>query len=91
MKKTYNKSIQLRCVVCGSVSDFECNEDKTYVKCKKCNRVYENGYDELVELNRGLIDQEIALTKDAVSQDLQKEFGEMFKNVFKGNKYFTLK
>lgn len=91
MKKTYNKSIQLRCVVCGSDSDFECNEDKTYVKCKKCNRVYENGYDELVELNRGLIDQEIALTKDAVSQDLQKEFGEMFKNVFKGNKYFTLK
>ena len=55
MKKNYNKSIQLRCVVCGSDSDFEYNADKTYVKCAKCNREYAAGYDELVELNKGLI------------------------------------
>ena len=57
MKKDYSKSIQLRCVVCGSADDFEFNEDKTYIKCAKCNREYLGGYDELVELNKSLIDE----------------------------------
>ena len=33
MKDSFNKSIQLRCIVCGD-SDFEMNEDKTWIKCK---------------------------------------------------------
>lgn len=91
MKKDYNKSIQLRCVVCGSDSDFESNEDKTYIKCTKCNREYRGGYDELVEFNKGFIDEEIERTKEEVANDLQNEIVLMLKKSFKGNKYFTIK
>jgi hypothetical protein len=59
MKKSYDKAIQLRCIVCGSADDFEYNEDKTHIKCMKCNKEYFGGYDELVELNQSLIQEEI--------------------------------
>ena len=49
MKDDYHKYIALRCATCGSCSDFEFNDDKTYIKCTKCNREYHGGYDELVE------------------------------------------
>lgn len=91
MKKDYNKSIQLRCVVCGSDSDFECNEDKTYVKCTKCNREYLGGYDELVELNKDLIEEEVEHTKEEITRDVQNELNAMLKKAFKGNKYFKIK
>lgn len=91
MKKDYSKSIQLRCVVCGSDSDFECNEDKSYIKCNKCNREYLSGYDELVELNKGFIDEEIERTKEEVANELQNEITSMLKKTFKGNKYFKIK
>ncbi len=91
MKKDYNKSILLRCVVCGSDSDFESNEDKTYIKCTKCNREYLGGYDELVELNQALIDEEVEATKQEIKEDLEKEIHNMLKKAFKGNKYITIK
>ena len=91
MKKDYNKSIQLRCVVCGSDSNFESNEDKTYIKCTKCNREYLGGYDELVELNKGLIDEEMERTREDVANDLQNEIASMLKKSFKSNKYFKIK
>jgi hypothetical protein len=91
MKKDYRRNIQLRCVVCGSESDFECNEDKSYIKCTKCNREYLGGYDELVELNKGLIDEEMERTREEVANDLQKEIASMLKKSFKGNKYFKIK
>lgn len=91
MRKDYSKSIQLRCVVCGSDSNFESNEDKTYIKCTKCNREYFGGYDELVELNKGLIDEEIKRTKEEVTNDLQNEIASMLRKSFKGNKYFKIK
>lgn len=91
MKKDYNKSIRLRCVVCGSDSDFESNEDKTYIKCTKCNREYFGGYDELVELNQAFIDEEVEATKQEVKEDLEKDIHDMLKKAFKGNKYIKIK
>lgn len=91
MKKNYNKSIQLRCVVCGSADDFEFNEDKSYIKCTKCNREYLEGYDELVELNKSLIDEEVERTKEELAHDMQEELNAMLKKAFKGNKYFKVK
>lgn len=91
MKKDYSKSIRLRCVVCGSDSDFESNEDKTYIKCTKCNREYLGGYDELVELNQSLIDEEVEATKQEVKEDLEKDIQDMLKKAFKGNKHFKIK
>jgi hypothetical protein len=91
MRKNYNKSIQLRCVVCGSADDFEFNEDKSYIKCTKCNREYPGGYDELVELNQALIDEEIEATKQEVKEDLEKDIQDMLKKAFKGNKHFKIK
>lgn len=91
MKKDYSKSIKLRCVVCGSDSDFESNEDKTYIKCKKCNREYLGGYDELVELNQTHIQDEIDEMKNEVRQDAEKYLRDSLKKAFKGNKYFKIK
>ena len=91
MKKDYSKSIQLRCVVCGSDSDFESNDDKTYIKCTRCNREYLGGYDELVELNKGLIDEEMEWTKEDVANDLHYEIASLLKKSLKGNKNFKIK
>lgn len=91
MKKDYSKSIQLRCVVCGSESDFECSEDRTYIKCTKCNREYLGGYDELVELNQAHIQDEIDDLKDEVKQDAEKYLRDSLKKALKGNKYIKIK
>lgn len=91
MKKEYCKKIRLRCTVCGSDSDFESNEDKTYIKCTKCNREYLGGYDELVELNKGHIDEEMERTKEEITRDVHDEMTAMLKKAFKGNKHFKIK
>ena len=91
MKKDYSKSIQLRCVVCGSDSNFEYNEDKSYIKCTKCNREYLGGYDELVELNQSMIAEELEATKAEITADLNKDIHNMFKKAFKGNKHNKIK
>lgn len=90
MKKNYSRNILLRCVVCGSDSDFESNEDKTYIKCTKCNREYPGGYDELVELNKVFIDEEIERTKDEIANDVHDELSAILKKAFKGNKHFKI-
>ena len=91
MKKPYDRSIQLRCIVCGSADDFEYNEDKTYIKCKKCNKAYPGGYDELVELNQAHIQEEVDEIQQEVKEDLEKEIKDMLKKAFKGNKYIKIK
>lgn len=90
MKNNYNKSIQLKCVTCGD-SDFEFNDDKTWIRCNRCSKEYNGGYDELVELNQENINQEIEKTKDEIGKDLQKEFTDMFRKTFKGNKNIKFK
>lgn len=91
MKKSYDRSIQLRCVVCGSADDFEYNEDKTYIKCKKCNKEYPGGYDELVELNQAHIQEELDDMKAEVKQDAEKYLRDSLKKAFKGNKFIKFK
>lgn len=91
MKKDYRRNIQLRCVVCGSDSDFESNEDKTYIKCNRCNREYFGGYDELVELNQAHIQEELDEMKVEVKQDAEKYLRDSLKKAFKGNRFIKFK
>jgi ribosomal protein L37AE/L43A len=90
MKDSYNKSIQLRCIVCGD-TDFEMNEDKTWIKCSRCAKEYTGGYDELVELNQGNISSEFEKMKNELATDAKKEITDMLKNAFKGNKNIRFK
>lgn len=91
MKDSYNRQIPLRCATCGSSSDFEFNDDKSYVKCTKCNREYFGGYDELVELNQANIQDEMDAMKAEVKLDAEKYLRESLKKAFKGNKYIKFK
>lgn len=90
MKDSYNKSIQLRCITCGD-SDFEFNEDKTWIKCNRCGREYLGGYDELVELNQENINRELDETKKEITKDLQDDITKMFKDALKGSKNIKFK
>lgn len=72
MKKSYDKKVQLKCISCGD-SDFEFNDDKTWIKCNRCERVYQGGYDELLELNQETINNELEKTKTEISKDIQKD------------------
>jgi ribosomal protein S27E len=90
MKDNYDKSIQLKCVTCGD-SDFEFNEEKTWVKCNRCGREYLGGYDELVELNQENINRELDETKKEITKDLKNDITKMFKDAFKGNKNIKFK
>lgn len=91
MKKAYDKSIHLHCIVCGSTDDFEFNEDKSFIKCLKCNKEYPGGYEELVELNQSLIQEEVEATKTEIIKDVEKDIRDMFKDDFRGNKYVKFK
>lgn len=90
MKDSYDKKIQLQCITCGDTS-FEFNEDKSWVKCNRCGKVYLGGYDELVVLNQGIINQELEETKEELLKDVKKDITEMLKDAFKGNKSIKFK
>lgn len=87
MRKSYDRSISLRCVVCGSSEHFEYNDDKTYVKCTLCNREYLGGEDELIEMNEAMIAEEVEAVKKEVAKDIEKDFRNMLKQTCRGNKY----
>ena len=89
MKKKYDRSVSLRCVVCGSADHFEYNDDKSYVKCTLCNREYLGGLDELQEMNEAMIAEEVEAIKKEVIEDAEKEITDMFKKVLKGNKHIS--
>ena len=91
MKKKYERSINLRCVVCGSSDHFEYNDDKTYVKCTLCNREYLGGQQELQDMNEAMINEEVEAFKKEASKDVEKEVRDIVKKAFKGSKYITFK
>ena len=51
MKDDYSKSIKHQCATCGAEDFFETDEQTGVITCAKCNRIYNGGYDELVDLN----------------------------------------
>lgn len=90
MKKSYNFSAPLLCISCGD-SDFDYNEDKSWIKCNRCLREYNGGYDELVELNQGSIGEELEKKKAEIGEDLKNDISDMIKKTFKGNKNIKFK
>ena len=91
IKDNYIDTVQLRCVVCGCTDKFDCNENNSYIKCTNCGKEYFGGYDELVEYNQREIDEAVDAKVEEIKKDLDKEFRDMFKNAFKGNKYIKIK
>ena len=91
MKKKYERSISLRCVVCGSSDYFEYNDDKTYVKCTLCNREYLGGQQELQDMNEAVIANEVNSLKKEFLKDAEKELTNMFRKVSSKNKFITFK
>lgn len=79
MKSNYDKTIKLQCATCGAEDFFETDEQIGVIICTKCNRTYNGGYDELVDLNQKRIDDELELTKEEIEKDLSKDIQNMFK------------
>jgi DNA-directed RNA polymerase subunit RPC12/RpoP len=85
MKTNYTE--KLICATCGSDSNFEFNEDKSYIKCTSCNREYLGGYDELLELNHETINK----VKQQIAQEAKNEILNHLKDTFKDNKNIKIK
>lgn len=81
LKNDYSRSIALRCMTCGASYAFETDEKTRYVTCRKCNRVYRGGEEELIRLNEALIEDEKVLLIEEVQKDIEKEFQKMLKNI----------
>ena len=81
LKNNYSVQITLRCLTCGASYAFETDEETHYVICRKCNRVYRGGKEELIHLNEALIDEEKEQLIDEVNIDLEKEVQKLFKNI----------
>lgn len=90
MKDSYKKEIQLQCNACGE-SQFEFNEDKSWVKCIRCGKEYQGGYDELVELNQSVINQVLEDAKTEILEDAKKDIKDMLRDAFKGSKNIKFK
>lgn len=90
MKNKYSKKVSLKCITCGDTS-FDFNEGKTWVKCQKCGREYDGGYDELVILNQGEIDKEVEKLGIDLVEDLKSDISGSLKNILKGNKNIKFK
>lgn len=90
MKDSYNENVQLRCITCGD-TQFEYNDDQSWIKCNRCGRVYDGGKDELIELNQETFNVALEDSKDEIVEDFKKDVTQMFKEAFKGNKNIKFK
>lgn len=81
LKDDYSRSVALRCMTCGATYAFETDEKTGYITCRKCNRVYRGGEEELVHLNKALIADEQEQLVEEVTKDVEKELQKMFKNI----------
>lgn len=81
MKDEYDKQIQLRCSTCDSDCNFHTDEATGIIVCKKCNRKYYGGYDELVDLNQKRVDDELNLLVDDVKSHFEKKLKKIFRNL----------
>ena len=81
LKNDYSRSVALRCMTCGASYAFETGEKTGYVTCRKCNRVYRGGKEELIRLNEALVEDEKELLIEEVQKDVEKEFQKIFKNL----------
>ena len=81
LKDDYSRSIALRCMTCGATYAFETDEKSGYITCRKCNRVYRGGEEELIHLNEVLIADEQDQLVEEVTKDIEKELQKMFKNI----------
>lgn len=79
-------NVELFCATCGQ-SDFEHNEDKSWIKCNNCNREYTGGVDELLEYNQNQVDA--ALEQEA--QKLLDVFAKDMETKYKNNKHIKFK
>ena len=81
LKEDYSRSIDLRCMTCGATYAFETDEKTGFVTCRKCNRVYRGGKEELIHLNEALIyDEQEQLVED-ITKDIEKNLQKIFKNI----------
>ena len=81
LKDDYSRSIALRCMTCGATYAFETDDKTGYITCRKCNRVYRGGEEELAHLNEAMIADEQEQLVEEVTKDIEKELQKMFKNI----------
>lgn len=79
MKDDYDKSIKLLCATCGSGDFFDEDKLTGEITCKKCNRIYHGGYDEIVSLNQQVIDSELDLIDEEILKDLQNDLNDILR------------
>lgn len=84
MKERYTG--KLRCATCGDTESFEFNDDKSYIKCVKCNREYFGGYDELLSYNQETIEE----VKGQIEADAEAYIRKSLEDTFKGNNFSRL-
>ncbi|WP_409149257.1 hypothetical protein [Sphingobacterium sp. BS-2] len=77
MSKKIN--VTLYCPTCGQ-SDFNHNEDKSFVKCNNCEREFHRGINELIEFNQTAIENEVQNYGQSLLDDFGKKLASRFKN-----------
>lgn len=90
-EKHYSYTIRLRCIVCGSKDCLESNEDQSYIKCTKCGKEYNGGYDELVSYNEAFIQEVKDDILNTIKDDIKKEVHQRFKEAFKDSNFIKFK